>query len=72
VAVALPGQHGGRRTCLTVPFADQKRVDQVLPAEVEGTIPFDLEEVVWDHSVLSVANGKSELIVGVVAARGAA
>jgi general secretion pathway protein L len=65
VAVALQGTMVAAHL-LTVPFVDQKRVDQVLPAEVEGTIPFDLEDVVWDHSVLSVANGKTEVLVGVV------
>ena len=65
VAVALPGTMVAAHL-LSLPFTDQKRVEQVLPPEVEGTIPFDLEEVVWDHSVLNVVNGKTELLVGVV------
>jgi general secretion pathway protein L len=65
VAVALPGAMVAAHL-LSLPFADQKRVDQVLPAEVEGTIPFDLDDVVWDHAVLGVANGRTEVLVGVV------
>jgi general secretion pathway protein L len=38
----------------------------VLPAEVEGAIPFDLEDVVWDHSILSQGDGKTEVLVAVV------
>jgi general secretion pathway protein L len=65
VAVALPGAMVAAHL-LSLPFADQRRVDQVLPAEVEGTIPFDLDDVVWDHAVLGVANGRTEVLVGVV------
>jgi type II secretory pathway component PulL len=65
VAVALPGAMVAAHL-LSLPFAEQKRVEQVLRAEVEGTIPFDLEDVVWDHAVLNVANGRTEVLVGVV------
>ena len=65
VAVALSG--GLVATHLvTLPFTDPKRIEQVLPAEVEGAIPFDLAEVIWDYAVLSQANGKTDLLVGIV------
>ncbi|MGZ6125370.1 MAG: PilN domain-containing protein, partial [Myxococcales bacterium] len=38
----------------------------VLPAEVEGAIPFDLADVVWDAAVLGQAGGKTDVLVGVV------
>jgi general secretion pathway protein L len=65
IAVALPGALVATHL-ITLPFADAKRIEQVLPAEVEGAIPFDLEEVVWDWAVLSQAGGKTEVLVGVV------
>jgi general secretion pathway protein L len=65
VAVALPGSLAAVHP-ITLPFADPKRIDQVLPAEVEGTIPFDLDEVVWDAAVLGQSGGKTEVLVGVV------
>jgi general secretion pathway protein L len=65
VAVALPGSQVASHL-LTLPFTDLRRIEQVLPAEVEGAIPFDLDEVVWDHAVLSQANGRTELLVCVV------
>src|ERR1051325_342936 len=49
-----------------LPSVDSRRVEQVLPAEVEGAIPFDLDEVVWDHAVLSQGDGKTEVLVAVV------
>src|SRR5207237_1229962 len=64
-AVALPGTQVASHL-VTLPFTDNRRIEQVLPGEVEGAIPFDLEEVVWDHAVLSQANGRTEVLVGVV------
>jgi len=64
-AVALPGSMAATHL-LTLPFTDTKRIEQVLPAEVEGVIPFDLSEVVWDWTVLGQSNGKSDVLVGVV------
>ncbi|HWE24662.1 MAG TPA: type II secretion system protein GspL [Myxococcales bacterium] len=65
VAVALPGAQVASQV-VTLPFTDPRRIERVLPAEVEGAIPFDLEDVVWDHAVLSQANGRTEVLVGVV------
>jgi general secretion pathway protein L len=65
VAVALPGALVAAHL-LTLPFVDHRRIEQVLPAEVEGIIPFDVAEVVWDYAVLSAANGRTEILVGVV------
>lgn len=65
IAVALPGAVVASHL-VTLPFVDARRIEQVLPAEVEGAIPFDLEEVIWDHAVLSQAAGKTEVLVGIV------
>ncbi|HYZ90044.1 MAG TPA: type II secretion system protein GspL [Myxococcales bacterium] len=65
IAVALPGAQVASHV-VTLPFTDARRIEQVLPAEVEGAIPFDLEDVVWDHTVLSQSNGRTEVLVGVV------
>src|SRR2546425_6533154 len=65
IAVALPGALAATHL-ITLPFTDARRIEQVLPAEVEGAIPFDLEEVVWDHAILSQSEGRTELLVGIV------
>lgn len=64
VAVALPAAQVACHL-FTLPFTDPRRIEQVLPAEVEGAIPFDLAEVVWDHAVLSQSEGKSVVAVAV-------
>jgi general secretion pathway protein L len=65
VAVGLHGAMVSTHL-LTLPFMDSKRIEQVLPAEVEGAIPFDLSEVVWDWTLLAQAGGKTDVLVGVV------
>jgi len=65
IAVALPGAQVASFP-MTLPFTDARRIEQVLPAEIEGAIPFDLDDVVWDYSVLAQRDGKSELLVAVV------
>lgn len=65
VAVALPGAQVASHL-VTLPFSDARRIEQVLPAEVEGAIPFDLADVVWDHAVLSQSPGRTEVLVGIV------
>ncbi|HEY5676939.1 MAG TPA: pilus assembly protein PilM, partial [Myxococcales bacterium] len=65
VAVALPGSLASTHL-ISLPFTDPRRIEQVLPAEVEGVIPFDLDEVVWDHAVLGQSGGKTDVLVGIV------
>src|SRR3954469_23371266 len=65
VAVSLPGGVVATHM-VSLPFTDPKRIEQVLPAEVEGAIPFDLDEVVWDHAVLGQSNGKTDVLVAIV------
>ena len=51
---------------LTLPFSDRKRIDQVLPFELEGVFPFDPEELAFNYVI--TRGGKkgeeSELLVG--------
>ncbi len=52
---------------LTLPAAAAKRVEQVLPFELDGDLPFDIQEMVIDHAVLT--QGPERLEVMAVAAR---
>ncbi|MCG3113094.1 MAG: pilus assembly protein PilM [Candidatus Manganitrophus sp. SB1] len=56
-AIALPGHLVSTRE-ITVPFTDPKRLRQVVPFEVEGQLPFDLEEVVIDYQPLPQGGGR--------------
>jgi general secretion pathway protein L len=63
--VAFPGA-GLSSHVVTLPFTDPRRIEQTLPFEVEGIIPFDLADVAWDWQPLGTRDGKSDLYVGVV------
>ncbi len=65
VAIALPASQVASHL-FTLPFTDPRRIEQVLPAEVEGAIPFEMDDVIWDHCVLSQEGGKSQVLVAVV------
>lgn len=62
--VALPGA-GVSTSVVTLPFTDAKRIEQTVGFEVEGQIPFDLEDVAWDWQPLGVHDGKTDLLVAV-------
>src|SRR3954467_13442279 len=65
VAVAVPAAQVASFV-FTLPFVDARRIEQVLPAEVEGAIPFDLDEEGWDYAILSQGDGRTEVLVAVV------
>jgi general secretion pathway protein L len=51
---------------VTLPFVDPRRIEQTVAFEVEGQIPFELDDVAWDWQPLGVRDGKTDLLVGVV------
>jgi general secretion pathway protein L len=60
VYTALPGETLALRV-LDLPFADARKVEQVVGYELEGQIMYDLSEVVVDHLILSApGTGESE------------
>jgi len=64
VAVSLPGDQTATPT-ITLPFSESKKIEATLGFEVENLLPFDLEEALYDHQVLSQKSGQTELLVGV-------
>ena len=66
VVVAPPGTQVATHL-MALPFTDVRKIEQTLGFEVEGQLPYDISEVVYDYQVLSTrADGKSELVVGVL------
>jgi general secretion pathway protein L len=65
VVVALPGPSLATHV-FTLPFTDAKRIAATLPFEVEGELPFDLSQVVFDHQVTRRRANATDLIVGLV------
>ena len=48
---------------ITFPFGGTKKVTQAVPFELETFIPFDLDEVVWDFSILKQSKEFSKVLV---------
>ncbi|HEY1416525.1 MAG TPA: pilus assembly protein PilM, partial [Myxococcaceae bacterium] len=65
VVVALPGPSLATHA-FTLPFTDAKRIAATLPFEVEGELPFDLSQAVFDHQVTRRRANATDLIVGLV------
>jgi type IV pilus assembly protein PilM len=59
ITMAFPGEMLTMRV-LDLPFADARKVEQVVGYELEGQIMHDLSEVVMDHIVLSAPSTQSE------------
>lgn len=47
----FPGEHTAIRF-MRLPFADTRRVDQIMEGELEDVVPFDLFEGLYDHQLL--------------------
>lgn len=48
---------------LTLPFADPRRVEQVVPYEVEALLPRPLEEVVIDYQIVQTRARETDVLV---------
>ena len=51
---------------LSLPFDDQSKVEQTLPFYIEDQIPFDIEDVVLANRIVNIAEGETELFLGVI------
>ncbi|MFC1889933.1 pilus assembly protein PilM, partial [Thermodesulfobacteriota bacterium] len=61
---ALPGSLTSFRT-LTLPFTDKKKIAQTLLFEVEGHIPFNIDECIIDHQVIRTTEDASQVLVAI-------
>jgi general secretion pathway protein L len=62
VVVALPGSTVTTQL-LTMPFADARRIQATIGFEVEGQLPYDVSEVVYDYQLLETHDGKTDVLV---------
>jgi general secretion pathway protein L len=51
---------------IALPFNDPKKIESTLAFEVEGQLPYDLDEAVFDHQLASADDKGTQLLVGVV------
>lgn len=48
---------------ITLPFGNLKKIDQTIEFELEGCIPFELDNLVMDYHVLDTTKESSDLLV---------
>jgi general secretion pathway protein L len=61
VTCAIPGDRLSTRR-LRFPFRDRKKLAQAVPFEVEGQIPFDLDEVIADWEIVGGDRSHAEVV----------
>jgi len=61
VVSALPGDVVTHRL-LTLPFRDRKRLDQVVPSELESQLPFEIDGSVIDYQVIGETEGQALIL----------
>jgi type IV pilus assembly protein PilM len=61
VVVSLPVHLISLRT-LTLPFSDLRKLEKVVPFEIEALLPYPLEEVVVDYQTIEATDGKTNLL----------
>ena len=53
VVAALPGDHLSTRT-VSFPFRERRKLAQAIPFAIEEELPFDLDEVVIDWTIIGL------------------
>jgi general secretion pathway protein L len=61
VITSIPGHQVSARI-IKLPFANRKKMDQVIPYEVEGYTPFNIEEMVVSYHVVKVEDGGAQIL----------
>lgn len=61
LVMAFPAEETSVRL-VTLPFGDRAQVERALPFEVEGQVPFDLEDMVLAWRVLNLTPGQSRVL----------
>jgi Tfp pilus assembly PilM family ATPase/uncharacterized membrane protein YgcG len=62
IIVAMPGEESSIRR-IELPAAAAKKIDELLPFEMEALVPFDAEETVLDHQPIGIDDGKVRILV---------
>ncbi len=65
-AAAFPTEHSSVRL-ISLPFSDKKQIQQTLGFEVEGQVPFDLDEMLLTHRVLDSSPEGSRVVAALSA-----
>jgi general secretion pathway protein L len=61
-AVNFPGKMVSSHL-IEVPFTDKKKIDRIIPIEVENHVPFDVDDMVLSYQVVEKGEASSRLLV---------
>jgi len=61
VITSIPGHLVSTRV-IKLPFVDRKRMDRVIPFEVEGYTPFNIEEMVVSYHIVKIEGGEAHIL----------
>ncbi|MDO8461737.1 MAG: pilus assembly protein PilM [Deltaproteobacteria bacterium] len=62
VLTALPGSLTATRV-LELPFSNHKKIDSTIEFEMEGYIPFNMEDLLIDYHILSSSKAQSSILI---------
>ncbi len=65
VVISLPGTSLATHT-ITLPFTEPKKIEATLGGEIEGQMPFELSEAVYDYQLAQSDEKGASLLVGVM------
>ncbi|HJL43344.1 MAG TPA: pilus assembly protein PilM [Myxococcales bacterium LLY-WYZ-16_1] len=65
MVAAVPGNAAATRW-ITLPFADPRKVDQVIEGELADMLPFDIEDAVMDHLIVRKTASSSTTMTAAV------
>lgn len=60
--ISIPGTHVSLRM-ITLPFTNIRKIDQAIEFELESLIPFDLEDIIYDYTILSKTENSSKILI---------
>lgn len=64
VIAALPSFRSAS-PLLHLPFTETRKIEAILGFEVEGVLPFDIDDVIYDYQIVEQEENGSQLLVGV-------
>ena len=64
-AVSIPSKYVSTRI-IELPFSDLKKIDQILPIEIENYVPFDIDDMVMSYQIIESSDKMSKILVSLV------
>ena len=62
IITAMPGQYSSSRI-LTFNFSDARKIEAAVYAEIEDSVPYDLDEMIIDHQILGTTDKRTQVLI---------